>query len=355
MPPLRFMNALWESRAAAEMAKQVENPGDSAAKVLIIKLSALGDFVLAMGGMKAIREHHPSAQITLLTTPPFEAFAKACPWFDRIETDGRPKDATATTRLLRRLRSEKYDIIYDLQTSGRSSNYFLALRPNPPLWSGMAPGCAFPDLNPDRTNCHSIERIAAQLSQAGIGPKHGYPPGTAPLADFSWIGPSLRNPPRLQPAFFSLKKPYALLIPGSSAHRTAKRWPEENYVELARWIARQGVMPVVIGGRSESEIGNMVTRAEPKAKTLCTRTDLFQVATLGAEACFAVGNDTGPMHMVTLAGSPGIALFATSESDPDKARPRGSNVIVVEAEILEQVSVSDVIQAIQALGVIPSA
>ena len=47
-------------------------------KVLVIKLSALGDFVLALAAMKHIREAHPKAQITLLTTPPFEALARAC-------------------------------------------------------------------------------------------------------------------------------------------------------------------------------------------------------------------------------------------------------------------------------------
>ena len=179
------------------MAKQAINPGEDARKVLVIKLSALGDFVLAMGAMKAVREFHPSAQITLLTTPPFEGFAKACPYFDRIETDGRPKDTRSTTTLLRRLRSEKYDIVYDFQTSGRTSNYFQALRPNPPLWSGIAAGCAFPHTNPERSGMHSIERLGEQLAQAGVGPAEGYPFGGAPMPDLSWIEEALRNPPRL--------------------------------------------------------------------------------------------------------------------------------------------------------------
>ena len=126
------------------MARTYVNPGESATKVLIIKLSALGDFVLAMGAMRAIREHHPSAEITLLTTPPFESFAKACPYFDRVQTDGRPETTSATTSMLRRLRAERYEIVYDLQNSGRTANYFQAMRPRPPLWSGISNGCAFP-------------------------------------------------------------------------------------------------------------------------------------------------------------------------------------------------------------------
>jgi hypothetical protein len=61
-------------------------------KVLVIKLGALGDFVLALAAMKKIREAHPKAKITLLTTPPFEALAKLSPYFNTVETDGRPGD-----------------------------------------------------------------------------------------------------------------------------------------------------------------------------------------------------------------------------------------------------------------------
>jgi hypothetical protein len=47
--------------------------GSATARILVIKLSALGDFIQATGPMKAIRTHHPDARITLLTTAPFEA------------------------------------------------------------------------------------------------------------------------------------------------------------------------------------------------------------------------------------------------------------------------------------------
>ena len=73
-----------------------KNPGESAKRVLVIKLSALGDFVLALGAMRAIRENHPKAVMTLLTTPPYEGLAKATGFFQHIETDGRPKGVKAT-------------------------------------------------------------------------------------------------------------------------------------------------------------------------------------------------------------------------------------------------------------------
>ena len=82
-------------------------------------------------------------------------------------------------------------------------------------------------------------------------------------------------------------------------------------------------VPEHIARPSYADTGKVVRWAEPRVKNLVTRTDLFQIVTLAEMALFAVGNDTGPMHMATLAGAPGIALFALTESDPEHSAPRG--------------------------------
>ncbi len=317
---------------------RAKNPGLTARRVLIIKLSALGDFMLALGAMRAIREGHPRAQITLLTTPPYRAFAEKMPYVDVVEDDGRPEGMRDSREMVKRLSAANYDIVYDLQTStgGRTNNYFRMMKPSP-LWSGIAPGCAFPHDNPGRVGMHTIERLGEQLSLAGLAPSDGgnYA-DTPPMPDLKWIHAALGHPPRLTPDYFGLEKPYMLLIPGASAHREAKRWPVAEYIALARKIAASGIQPVVIGGNPEAEIAKELDRSVPALKNLVTRTDFFQIATLAAEAAFVVGNDTGPMHMATLSGAPGIALFATSESDISHARPRGSHVVVRHAPSLDQ-------------------
>ncbi len=336
-------------------AKPAINPGAAAKRVLIIKLSALGDFMLALGAIKAVREAHLAARITLLTTPPFGHFAEHCPFVDTVETDGRPEGVGPTRELLRRIRKERYDIVYDFQTSGRTANYFKALNMpgrKPPLWSGHAPNCAFPHKNPDRADMHTIDRLAEQLQHAGLGPQ-GDTSWTPPMPDLSWIAAALGHPPRLTPAYFNINGPYALLIPGASAHRIAKIWPTNHYAATATRIADAGLTPVILGGKAEGQIAADIQRVEPRAISLVTRTDLFQIATLAAKASFVIGNDTGPMHMATLAGAPGIALFATRESSIEQAAPRGPKpVIIVFGETLAEVGPHDVWQAVQSLGVL---
>ena len=122
-------------------------------KILVIKLSALGDFVLALAAMKKIRQAHPKAHITLLTTPPFEALAKASPYFNAVATDGRPEGFPEWMTLRRRLRAANFNRVYDLQTSSHTNRIFQLLRPNPPAWSGVAFGCSLPHRNPLGTRC----------------------------------------------------------------------------------------------------------------------------------------------------------------------------------------------------------
>ena len=194
-------------------------------KILVIKLSALGDFVLALAAMKHIRQVHAGAHITLLTTPPFEALAKACPYFDAVEIDGKPKGLKAWWDLRKRIKDARFDRVYDLQTSAASSRLFNLLRPFPPEWSGIAWGCQLPHRNPHKDGMHTLERQADQLKYAGIWPDAPTRPGSAPPPDLSWIAAS---EPASRPLAAGVQpRPYVMIIPGGSAHRLDKRWPAE--------------------------------------------------------------------------------------------------------------------------------
>lgn len=306
-------------------------------KILVIKLGALGDFVQAMAAMKKIREAHPKDQITLLTTPPFKPLARASGLFDVIETDGRPTGWLAELAMIRRLRRERYDRVYDLQTSSRSSAYFQLLRPRPPEWSGIAKGASHPHANPDRDSMHTLERQADQLRFAGIWPDAPIEPGRAPPPDLSFM---------VDPAA-STTMPYALLVPGGSAHRLDKRWPGGRFAQLARALRDKGLEVEIVGGPQETALAEEITRAAPGVRDLTGKTDFADIARLGAGATLAVGNDTGPLHLIAAAGAPTVALFSNA-SDPALCAPRGK-VRVLRRPDLSDLSVSAVLEAAEDL------
>lgn len=314
-------------------------------KVLVIKLGALGDFVLALAAMKRIRQAHPKAKITLLTTPPFEALARQSGYFNDIETDGRPASFSEWFQMVRRLRQARYDRVYDLQTSRGSGRIFHALRPFPPQWSGIAAGASHKQRTRGRERMHTLERQADQLRVAGIWPDAPTGPGEAPPPDLSWV--LRKNPEPRQAPGAAPPRPYALFVPGGSAHRLEKRWPVEHFTELARTLRARGLDVIVIGGPQESALARAIQKAGAGVRDLTGRTDFAQIAVLGARAALAVGNDTGPLHLIAAAGAPTVAMFS-SASDPALCGPRG-HVTVLQAPNLAELPVAEVANAAMAL------
>jgi ADP-heptose:LPS heptosyltransferase len=313
-------------------------------KILVIKLGALGDFVQALAAMKHIREAHPDAHITLLTTSPFEALARASPYFNAVEPDGRSAGIGETLSMISRLRAAQYDRVYDLQTSSRSNLYFQLLRPFPPEWSGVAVGASLPHRNRDRGKMHTLERQAEQLQEAGIWPDAPLTPGSAPPADLSWI---IKKTGAARPmSSAGTARPYALLVPGASAHRPEKRWPVERFAELGQHLRDRGLDVLVVGGPQESALAMAIQR-KVQARDLTGRTDFAQIAALGARATLAVGNDTGPIHLIAAAGAPTLVLFSAA-SDPTLCGPRG-HVAVLQAQDLNELPVTDAIAAVARL------
>jgi len=304
----------------------------SASRVLVIKLGALGDFVQALGPFAAIRHHHRDARVTLLTTGPFRDFAQASGYFDDVWDFGRPgaADVAGWLRLRRRLRTAGFGRVYDLQTSDRSAFYYRLLWPGPyPEWSGIANGCSHPHANPNRDRMHTIERQAEQLAVAGI-PK-------VPPADLSWVAADVGH--------FRLPKRFALLAPGGAAHRPGKRWPAKSYGALARALNDRGLMSVLIGAKAEAEVMAAVKSVSPEALDLSGQTSLFDLATLGRRAAAAVGNDTGPMHLIAGVGCRSVVLYS-GHSDPALCGQRGSAVAILRRQPLAGLAVSEVLGAL---------
>lgn len=318
---------------------------DAANRVLVIQLGGLAEFVAALAAARIVRDAHIGAHITLLTTEATRELAQHCPYFDSVEADGKPQEPQAITKLIARIRAAKFDMIYDLEGSSRTKNYFQGLRPWPPKWSGPIAGASHAHTDPERAHMNPLDRYASQLAAAGLE-------GGQPLTpDISWVRSVLRDPPRLKPDFFGIRGDYVLLLPRGSTAEPSRRWPEEKYIDLARRIARRGVTPVVLGGPEERPIGAAIAKAEPVAKNLVTRPDLFQCVGLAERASFAVGDDVDLMHVAAAAGAPCLA-FLSSLNHPERAAPRGrGGVIALTAAVIADLPVEQVDAQLRNCGV----
>ena len=142
-------------------------------------------------------------------------------------------------------------------------------------------------------------------------------------------------------------------MPGGSAKHPKRRWPAERFAELAEEAIARGLAVGIVAGPDEKGIGREITRDAPDVVDLTARTDLLQLAALGAQASFAVGNDTGPMHLLAAAGAPSLVLFS-AESDPDLRAPRGRGVVVLRATQLQEINVEEALRTMRVAGAFES-
>ncbi|HEC14126.1 MAG TPA: ADP-heptose--LPS heptosyltransferase, partial [Rhodospirillales bacterium] len=216
--------------------------------------------------------------------------------------------------------------VYDLQTSERSSLYYFLFQPEPtPEWSGIARGCSHPHANPRRNDMHTFERQAEQLAMAGIDDV--LPP------DLSWAKADL--------AAFDLPGRYALVVPGGAAHRPNKRWPAAYFTGLARWLATQEITPLLLGGEAEKPLCEEIGEGCPEAVNLAGKTILAEIAALAKGAELALGNDTGPMHLIAAVGCRSVVLYSKA-SNPVLCGQRGARVEIIRCENLNELSVEEV-------------
>jgi ADP-heptose:LPS heptosyltransferase len=296
--------------------------------VLIVKLGAFGNIILSMAAFAAIRQHHAGAQISVLTSTTYAGWLRTFPYFDEVLVDPRPAwwDFAAMRRLGRMLADGQFSRVYDLQTSTRSSRYFhLFPAKHRPEWSGIAYGCALPDRDPRRNMLHDTERQQGQLRQAGIT--------VFPPADMSWCTGDL--------ARFALPRDFAILVPGSSPDRLAKRWPAARYEALAAALRARGITPVVIGSAPEKGLAADI----PSAIDLIGQTSFGDLADMARAARFAVGNDTGPMHLIATAGCAVVTLFS-SDSNPSQCAPRGRWTRILQRPDLADLPVEAVLESL---------
>jgi ADP-heptose:LPS heptosyltransferase len=298
-------------------------------RILVIKLGALGDFIIALGAMEAIRRKHADARITLLTTKPFADMATRSKYFDEIWAEPRAPfwDLPSWWRLFRKLNAGSFSRVYDLQMNDRT-RIMHTLLPKKPEWSGVIKGSALFYPDPAYKKLHAFKRHKEILKAAGVDVQ---------LPDITWMQSDI--------GLIAPKKPYILLIPGSAPQHPRKRWPAVRYGALAAKLVRDGYSIAAIGTAAEAEPIANITKICPEVIDLSGKTSLYDIASLARGAAGVVGNDTGPTHLASVAGCPVVALFSDA-SNPALSAPIGPAVKIIQSNDLSDVQVSDVLSAL---------
>lgn len=328
--------------AGMSLALPASSSAPTIERLLIVRLSAMGDVIHTLPAAYALREAYPNASIgwlieerwaELLCAPgaphrgPRSPQRPLADWVHTVNLTGWPK-SLGTIATLQQIatvwndvRSARYEIAVDLQGAIRSA---LLAR-----WSGagIVYGAAEPRESPaslwyTRTvvarGVHVIDQnvsVAEAVAQQKMKiSRVEFPRDPAAEA---------RIDARLSEQGIT---DFAILNPG--AGWGAKRWPAERYGQVAGKLACEGVRSIVNYGPGEESLARRVEAASiGGARAMkCSITELIA---LTRRARLFVGGDTGPMHLAAALGVPVVAIFGPT--DPARNGPYGTRSAVLRS------------------------
>ena len=289
-------------------------------KILVVKLSSLGDLFHALPAVHAVRLGL-GAKVTWVTQP---AYAELVRCFDDVERvmafprRGGPADAWAFVRELRR---ERYDLILDLQGLLKSA---LVARLARRVRGGRRLGPSF-----HREGAHLFYHATAGARNKD---RHAVTEVLDVVRHLGLPEPKPQFPLHFPRRELSAGRPRIALIPCS--RWPTKNWPVPNFIAVAQALREKtGAAFFVVGAPEDRPAGAALAQALGAAATdLCGRTTLVELGSLLQEMDLVLTVDTGPMHMAAALDRPVLALFGPT--DPRCTGPYGSRHRMLTAEDL---------------------
>jgi ADP-heptose:LPS heptosyltransferase len=317
--------------------------------ILVIDFGQLGDVVLSLPALQAIRKRFPAARITVAVGKPgaeivdMSGYANETLVVDRVGLrDGfKPLSVVRVFGLVKDVRRRKFDFVIDLHSlsetnllgflsgapkrlyarrPGRSLDYLANYRPAPPVET-------------DHRQRHLIDRYLDVLIPLEIKTAARFPKLKTRSSDDAVIEKILKK------AKADAGVPLIGLFPG--AGHSSRRWPLEQFAELADYLVRNdGVKVLVFVGPEEQAFVKEMRRLFPASSLLLDQLTLPQLAAAATRLAAFVSNDTGPMHVASAVGTPVVLLL--DKRAPQSYLPQGDHHRIIYNNIISDISVDEV-------------
>ena len=291
-------------------------------RILVCGVNWLGDAVMSMPALQALRDHHAHADLTLLTKPGLAPLWAMSPIPHRVLSLPPAGDSLQPT--IRAIRDLKFEVSYVLPHSFRSAI--------PPFLAKIPRRIGFPGHFPRDLMLTEIHPAAA-----GPGRTHQvfeyfdlFFPGETRRA---FAPPRLTAPPHARETMriklTALPRPWISVIPGA-ARGTSKQWPAERYAETAAaLVAQTGGSVVTLGTQSEHAACQQVAAAAaPNGLNLAGATTMEELAAVLALSAAVLCNDSGGMHLAAAIGTPLVALYGIT--NPAQTGPLGDSIRILQ-------------------------
>jgi ADP-heptose:LPS heptosyltransferase len=301
------MGALRTGRALPDLSSY------EARSIVIVRLKALGDIVLSLPIIYALRSRYPDARMRYLCRRRYAECLSGIGELD--ETLILPPTAAQQMSLALRLRRERVDCVIDLLGSPRSA--YLAFITGAAMRIGMDTGrrnWCYTHLLPrvlvrngERVRCYTLESNRELIEMLGLEPdrsmglKIGFP---AAEPEKGWA--------REYVSGLGIGGGKIIgIVPGWTYR--AKSWPERHFIELARRCReRFGGLCVILWGPGEEGLARRIV-AGAEGSVLAPPMGIARLGALVSVLDLLVGIDSGPKHLAVIQGVPTVTLFGPTD------------------------------------------
>jgi heptosyltransferase-1 len=298
-------------------------------KILIVKLSAIGDVIHALPVAHALKENFPQARLSWLVEQAAYDLVANHPDLDEVIRFEKSRCRSFSglvdylPTLTRNLRKVHFDLALDLQGLFKSGLIsYLSGAPERLVYCNareLSDRFSRKVCGPNRHG-HIVEQyldVVRSLGGAVTTVDFGIrfsdaeeKAAQAILADHGWQG-----------------GPYIVLIPG--ANWPNKRWPPRYFAQLAECFHQQGITSLIIGGPNDLTLAAEIRgKAQVPLLDLTGQTSLKQLAWILKKARVTVGGDTGPMHLSVAVGTPTVALMGPTDVNRNGPYGTGHQALV---------------------------
>ena len=305
-------------------------PADRPASILCFRLERIGDLLMTLPALSALRAAAPGAAIDLVVGSWNAEIARAIPGIRNVEILdaawlARGGGGASVWSLLRRARSwrGRYDLAINFEPDIRTNLVAAADGASRVVGFSSGGGGALLDVAiPQEARTHTADQCLAVVA-AAIGASS--PAGALRLQ----LDPAVRA--RAQERLAEHCRP--IVAVHVSGGRAVKQWPEERFAAVARWLATERDATLMFTGATEdrAQIARVIAAVGSARVVDASGADLIDAAAMLEHADAIVTGDTGPMHLAHAVGTPVVAVFGPS--DPVRYAPRGVHDRIVRIDL----------------------
>ena len=302
-------------------------------KILVIQTAFIGDAILTLPLIQALKIHYPNSSIDVIVAPRTAEIFAHHPAISKIiqyDKRGSDKGIKGLRRMRNELRTTNYDLVLVPHRSLRSAFLTWLLHPSLSIGFDTSAGrWLFKRIVRYNSSFHEIERNLSLLSSLKLPTIVAELPRLYPSNQDVQILDSIMSTDKLN----SYKNIIAL-APGTIWN--TKRWPVDRFAAVCQRVASENIAIVLIGGKEDEALCRHVTEIAQRKNVFnaAGKLTLLQSAELIRRCKVLISNDSAPMHIAVAMGTPVVAIFGATIPGFGFA-PRGPRDIVVETNGLK--------------------